>query len=181
MMDSGDSTLVEQALAGHNRSFDLLVDKYYKIVYNVALKMVFDRENAADITQSVFLKAYTNLKSFNKKYKFFSWVYRIAVNESLNFLNGNDQRTELLDDSIASEQTPETIALQSDLETKIESALSKLRPDNRAVIVLAHYQGLSYREIAETLGIAEKTVKSRLFTSRQMLKEILLKDRVIDV
>ena len=180
MKDLEDSALVELARKDQAGAFDVLVDRYYKIVYSVAMKMINDSNDAADITQNVFMKVYQNFQQFNPKYKFFSWIYRIAMNEAINYCNRTDRRTEPHHESMAGEATPESLYHQSELEVNVQKALMKLKPDYRSVIVLSHFQGLSYREISETLSISEKTVKSRLFTSRQELKNILKTDGVID-
>ena len=178
MIQPDDMALIEAALSGQRRAFDELVERYYKVIFNVALRMISDKNDAADITQSVFIKAFTNLKSYNSKFKFFSWIYRIAVNESLNFIKSQEQRSEELNDEFPEEHTPESLSLRSELELKIQNALMKLKPEHRAVIILTHFQGLSYREAGDILHIPEKTVKSRLFSSRQMLKELLIQDGV---
>ncbi|MFQ5798290.1 MAG: RNA polymerase sigma factor [Bacteroidota bacterium] len=175
MTEENDSVFVKQCLEGNTRAFESIVEKYQKTVFNVAFKIINDREDAEDIAQSSFVKAFEKLDTFNPKYKFFSWLYRIVVNESLNVLNQR-KRLEGLDGRIISkEKTPEES--YEDLETSenVEHALMDLAPDYRIVIVLKHFQNLSYRDIGHILEIPEKTVKSRLFTARQLLRNILLK------
>jgi RNA polymerase sigma-70 factor (ECF subfamily) len=175
MNDGEDRELVVQCLHGHQQAFEALVDKYKKPVFNVAMRMLNDYHKAEDVTQDVFIKAYNNLSKFNQKFKFFSWLYRIAINESINYQNAQ-KHTEPLDDRIASyDHTPEDIVNAEERQELISSAIYRLAVDYRTVVILKHIQGFSYTEIGEILEIPEKTVKSRLFTARQQLKDILLK------
>lgn len=137
--------------------------------------MVGNREDARDITQTVFLKAYENLGSFDRRHKFFSWVYRIMINESLNHLS-RAKRMEPLDESLESRVAgPDEECARNRLNDSIQSALEELAPDYRQVIVLRHFAQLSYEEMSGVLEIPEKTVKSRLHTARQLLGGIFSK------
>jgi RNA polymerase sigma-70 factor (ECF subfamily) len=170
-----DLNLVRHFLTGDRAAFERIVEKYQKTVFNVALRMTHEAGDAEDIAQEVFLKAYERLKSFKPEYKFFSWLYRIAVNESLNFLE-QKKRYQVLDEQMAA-GGPELddVVEASERSRKIQDAMMKLNVDHRAVIVLKHFEGLSYEEIAQVLEITEKKVKSRLFTARQVLRDILAK------
>jgi RNA polymerase sigma-70 factor (ECF subfamily) len=126
----------------------------------------------------VFVKAYENLERFDPQYKFFSWLYRIAVNESLNALE-QKKRFEGLDGNDLAAETPDEKDDEAvDEERRIQDGLMLLSVDQRAVIVLKHMQGLSYREIGQILDLPEKTIKSRLFSARQTFKDILRKKGV---
>ncbi len=151
----------------------MLVDKYGKQMFNTAYRMVNDHEDAMDATQSAFVKAYEKLDTFDSGYRFFSWLYRILVNESLNILNHRNHFDPLDSDIIVTEKNPEENYNDVELGNHLQSALMELKPDYRAAIVLRHYQGLSYREMGEIVGVPEKTVKSRLFSARRQLKDIL--------
>ena len=173
MSGSDDLKLVEQCLGGDGTAFETLVDRYQKVVFNVALRMVGSAEDARDIAQSVFLKVYENLGNFNPRYKFFSWMYRIAVNEAINYLHAKQNKVDL-DESIAADGKPVDELLQDDqMVQRLERALMLMKFEYRTVLILRHFQDLSYREIADVLDIPEKTVKSRLFSARQDLKDIL--------
>jgi RNA polymerase sigma-70 factor (ECF subfamily) len=176
-----DSMLVEECLKGNTEAFGLLVEKYQKPIFNVALRMVNDYDDAQDITQSVFVKAFEKLDAFNPKYKFFSWIYKMTVNESVNFLNQRKRFSELDRETVSSEKTPEEHYLNDELSAKIQDAIMDLQTDYRVAIVLRHFADLSYREIGYILDLAEKTVKSRLFTARRLLYDILKKRGVIDL
>lgn len=177
MTEPNDLTLVRECLAGKRDAFGVLVGRHQKAVFNVALRMTKDYQEAQDITQTVFIKAYGRLHEYNSRYKFFSWVYRMAVNESLNSLKRR-QRFETLTGEHgypAPEQTPESDYEESETGRNVQNALMLLKVEYRAIIVLKHFQELSYQEIGYILDLPEKTVKSRLFTARQMLKQVLLK------
>jgi RNA polymerase sigma-70 factor (ECF subfamily) len=174
MIDSTDQNLVNQCLEGDSGAFELIIDKYQKAIFNVAFRMCNNYEDARDITQTVFIKSFEKLVSFNPKYKFFSWIYRMAVNESLNFVNQKN-RFEKLSEDHAIETGPDVAYEQMETIQYIENALLYLEPENRALIILKHFMDLSYQQIGYILDIPEKMVKSRLFTARQLLKNILLK------
>lgn len=175
MTERTDEEIVRQCRSGDRKAFDVLVDRHQRLVYNVALRMVRDPDDAADIAQSVFVKVYEKLDGFDERFRFFSWLYKIAVNESLTFLNYRKRFDGLDGIDVAEEEhegaDDEVVAR----EEKIQSGLMLLKVDHRAVIVLKHMQGLSYEEIGQILDLPEKTVKSRLFTARQVLKDILKK------
>ena len=168
-----DQTLVRRYLEGDRKAFELLVEKYQKTVYNVALRMANDPDDAADITQNVFIKASEKLGSYNPKYKFFSWIYRIAVNESFNFVESARRNERLPEELVAGDGNPEEILDAGMLSNSVEEGLTRLSIDNRIIVVLRHFGELSYDEIGVILDLPVKTVKSRLFTARQSLKKIL--------
>ena len=169
-----DAALVRQCLAGDNRAFDALVKKYHKPLYHLALRMVRDPDDAMDVVQGVFVKAYQKLGSFDDQHEFFSWIYRITINESINFANRSKRSEEYQSgETVALAPTQETARDASALSEEIGEAIAMLKLDYRIVIVLKHYNDFSYQEMADVLGIPEKTVKSRLFSARQQLKEIL--------
>jgi RNA polymerase sigma-70 factor (ECF subfamily) len=170
MVHDEDLGLVRQFLAGDRSAFERIVEKYQKTVFNVAFRMTREAKEAEDIAQEVFLKVYERLESFNPKYRFFSWLYRITVNESLNTLDDEEMA--------AGGPDLDEITEANERSRKIADAMMELNVDQRAVVVLKHFEGLSYEEIAQVLEISEKKVKSRLFTARQVLRDILLKKGV---
>jgi RNA polymerase sigma-70 factor, ECF subfamily len=169
-----DAALVRETLAGNQRAYETLVRQYEKPIYNLALRMLKDRDDAMDVAQTVFVKAYEKLGSYNEKHGFFSWIYRIAINESINFakrLKRQDEYESGVTAALAPTQEDQRSA--DVLGEEIDRAIEMLKLDYRMVIVLKHFHDFSYGEMAEVLGIPEKTVKSRLFSARQQLKEIL--------
>jgi RNA polymerase sigma-70 factor (ECF subfamily) len=178
-MEPNDKELVERCLAGSEKAFEALVDRYQKVVFNVAYRMVADYDAAEDITQSVFVKGFEKMKSFNPKFKFFSWLYRIAVNETLNYINQRKRLQELGPDIVSNRKSPEQEYREAELSRKMEEALMELEPKYRIVLVLKHFRECSYRQMSYALRIPEKTVKSRLFTARQLLRVILVEKGIV--
>jgi len=174
-----DARLVRRCLDGDEYAFGLLVDKYSGIIYNLAFRLTSSQQDAEDVTQNTFVKVYENLSSYNRKYKFFSWIYRISINEALNIKSRRKAEDEIDENLVASEKNPEVVLGNSDLAEKIQKALMALEPNYRIVIVLKHFAGFSYREIGYILDLKEKTVKSRLYTARQLLKDILMSRGIV--
>ena len=160
-------------MKGDRRAFEALLVKYEKPVYNAAYRMLHNREDARDVTQTVFLKVYENLDQYNPAHRFFSWVYRIALNESINWLKKSGRQEALEYETADQGDGPEQQAGDQQLGEGMEAALMMIKSDYRAVIILKHVLGCSYIEISEVLDIPEKTVKSRLYTARQQLQERL--------
>ncbi len=170
-----DTYLAIRASSGNIAAFESLVVKYQQPVFNIALGIVKNHDDAADITQTVFAKVYRRLGSYNPRYRFFSWVYRITVNESLNYFKR--WRREIAVDreiGVAKRAASDT-AIRHEREDHLNAALATLKPDYRVVVVLKYFIGFSYKEIAEIVSISEKTVKSRLFTARHQLRDTLTK------
>lgn len=175
MAREDEAELVTRSLEGDTRAYGRLIDAHQRVLFNLALRMVNDFEDAKDLTQIVFIKAYENLASFERGRKFFSWIYRIMVNESLNLI-ARRRSAEPLDETMeASERSPDRIAESNEMNGIIQEALTELSSDHRQVILLRHFAQLSHQEMSEMLEIPEKTVKSRLFTARRVLGEILTK------
>jgi RNA polymerase sigma-70 factor (ECF subfamily) len=171
-----DQALVERCKRGDWSAFTELVVRYQRPIYNAAFWMLRSPEDAKDITQTVFLKVAERLDEYDPKFKFFSWIYRIAVNESLNLLRRSG-REEALDDEVElpgpDEDDPERHADDAQVSRRIEGALMRMSTNDRMVLTLRHFSECSYQEIAEILELDEKTVKSRLYEARQRLRELL--------
>ncbi len=179
LVQEEDALLVRRSLAGERGAFDLLVVRYQKPVYNAALRMLHHREDARDAAQTAFLKAYEHLGKYDHGYRFYSWLYRIVLNEAIDVLGrrkGTDSSAvEIVDEAPG----PEAIASGDQSLQALEQALQRLPAEQRAVIVLRHHLQLSYEAMAETLGLPEKTVKSRLYDARQALRVLLRDERVV--
>lgn len=175
MAREDEEELVARSLEGDTRAYGRLIDAHQRVLYNLALRMVNDLEDAKDLTQIVFIKAYQNLGTYERGRKFFSWIYRIMVNESLNWV-ARRRSAEPLDEGLeAPDLGPDRLAESNEVNGIIQEALSELSPDYRQVILLRHFAQLSHQEMSEVLEIPEKTVKSRLFTARRILGEMLTK------
>ena len=172
--DETDNEIVRRCLQGDTNSFCHLVKRYQTMLYNLIYRIIGERDDTADVLQDVFVKAFEKLHTFDQNKKFHAWIYRIAVNESINFLHHHDRMVHLIEEScIAVNDTPDLILQKADTVHNLEKALQRLKPEHRIIIILKHFGELSYHEISEILGIPERTVKSRLFTARCELRKIL--------
>ncbi|RPH35154.1 sigma-70 family RNA polymerase sigma factor [bacterium] len=178
MSEQNDEVLVKRCMGGDRGAFEVLVEKYQGPLFNLALRMTQEYADAEDITQSVFLKAYESLSSFKPGRKFFSWLYRIAVNETLNFLRGRRYQEPLSEDTPAEDADGNREIARGEASAQIEEAMMKLSVEYRAVVVLKHLQELPYADISQILDIPVKTVKSRLFSARMQMREILVQKGV---
>lgn len=167
--DEQDRALIRRYLEGERDAAGGLVDRYQKRLFNVAVRMLGNTQDAEDVTQTVFLNAFLKLRSYDPRYRFFSWIYRLAVNESLNMLKRRKRTVTLEDapDLPAPGAAPDHAA---EVQEFVGKALMGLKPDDRTVVVLKHFLFFSYEEIADVLEIPVKTVKSRLFTARERLR-----------
>lgn len=170
--DEQDRALIRGYLDGRQEAAGGLIDRYQKPLFNVALRMLHDVEDAEDVTQTVFLNALLKLRTYDPKYRFFSWVYRMTVNESLNLLKRR-KKTVALDDTPGLPVGGSAADEVTEVEDRVGKALLELNPDDRAVVVLRHFVSFTYEEIADVLEIPVKTVKSRLFTARDRLRGAL--------
>lgn len=159
-------------------AFDELVKCCERPMFNVAYRMLGNVAEAADATQCVFLKVFEHLDGFDARYRLFSWIYRIAVNESLDRLQRH-RRTDAVPERVedlplvSGECGPEELVRNEQMHDVIQAALMELQYDYRMVIVLRHFSECSYGQMADILHIPEKTVKSRLYSARQLLREKL--------
>ena len=173
MSEPDDIKLMERCNSGDRQAFELLLARYEKPIFNAAYRMLNSADDARDVTQTVFLKVYEHLDQYDPKYRFFSWVYRITLNESINWLKKANRLDTLDRDTVDPASGPEQEASNEQLGEGMQAALMTISPDYRAVIVLKHLLACSYQEISEVLEIPEKTVKSRLYTARQLLQATL--------
>jgi len=175
MNEDDDAARIRDCLSGNHQAFATLVERYEKPVFNVALRMLRNPEDASDVSQTVFLKAFQNLSSYDPQYKFYSWIYRMAINESLNILRVRGRNAGPVDEQLPADEPGmvESLAGSED-RNAVLAAIDGLKAEYRAVIALRYFADQSYEDMAQALGIDAKTVKSRLFTARQQLKERLL-------
>ena len=173
MKEEDDPALVLRCREGDRNAFERLVIRYQKPVFNVALRMLRNRQDALDVAQTTFLKAFEHLGDYDPAFRFYSWLYRIAINESLNMLAQRKPRGELDANTADERPGPDRDAEGDQALLAIENALMVLSPELRTVSVLRHITQLSYEEIAEALELPEKTVKSRLHSARERLRDHL--------
>jgi RNA polymerase sigma-70 factor (ECF subfamily) len=167
-----DVACVAECLRGDTAAFGVIVTRHQRVLFSVALRLVGNHEDARDATQNAFIRAYQRLHTYDPGRKFFSWMYRIVVNECLN-LRRSRRTYEPLGETIEAEPTRDA-AEAAELNDRVDRALVALTSEQREVVVLKYFLGLTYEEIADVVRIPEKTVKSRLFTARQRLADILM-------
>lgn len=165
--------MVTNCQHGDRRALETLVQQYQRPVYNAAFRMLGNADEAADVTQTTFLKAFESIDRFNPKYRLFSWIYRIALNESIDQLKRSRRFEPYVETHAAERDRPQDRAAQSQAVDQVQAALMELKEDHRSVLVLRYFTECSYEQIAEILDLPGKTVKSRLFTARQQLKTTL--------
>ena len=181
-----EAALVARARRGDLGAYDDLIKRYQERIYATIYHMTSNHEDANDLAQESFIKAYQALKSFKGGSSFYTWLYRIAVNKTINFLkqrknrqhlslNDLDFNTEHDPDLVAliSEKTPRREAGLTELQEKLNAALLKLSEPHRLVVVLHDVQGMSHEEIAKVMDCNIGTVRSRLFYARQQLQAML--------
>ena len=167
-----DHAVINRVLDGSVQDYEILVRKYQVPVYNLLLRMLKNRYDAEEFTQAVFVKAYEALPAFRFEFRFFSWLYRIAVNKALNHLK-NRKRYPVMEafHNAGHEMKDGT----GDKKEHIHMAIGLLKEKYKTLIMLKYYEQLSYREIAYIVGTDENKVRSRLYEARLQLKEILEK------
>jgi len=183
---SDEMVLVKRARQGDLGAYDELVRRYQERIYATVYHMTSNHEDASDLAQEAFIKAFQALKSFKGGSSFYTWVYRIAVNKTINFLKQRRNRMQMsLDDldfnaehdpdliALISEKTPRREINLTELQEKLNAAMQKLSEPHRLVVTLHDVQGLSHEEIAEIMDCNIGTVRSRLFYARQQLQAYL--------
>ena len=185
---SEDEQLLSRLRDGEKTAFDELVNKYHGSIYSLALRLTNDREDARDITQETFLKVYNNIHRFRGDAELRTWIYRITVNQTANqqrwWRKRWRERTVSIDSTkdegiplaqclSSPGQTPEQQTLASEQRRLIVAALNRVKFDFRVAVILRDIEGLSYEEIAETLGLSVGTVKSRIARGREDLRQLL--------
>lgn len=181
-----DAVYVQRAQDGDIAAFDYLVRKYRERLFSIVYNMTSNREDAADLTQEAFIKAFSSIKRFRGKSSFFTWLYRIAVNTALSHLKRNRFRRffslENINDEASSTEIVEALSVKtktekgamiSELQERLNEALQKLSPKHRTVVVLFEIEGLSHQEISEVMNCSVGTVRSRLHYAKQQLQAYL--------
>lgn len=183
-----EAQIVRKVLEGDVNAFETLVVEYEKNVYAITQRMTGNAEDAADMTQETFIKAYNSLSSFRGDSKFSVWLYRIATNVCLDFLrsrsrkptvslsmeddDGEEMQLDIADES----QSPEMLLERGLTRDAVRRGLNALPPDYKQILLLREIQGLSYDEISDVLDLEVGTVKSRIFRARKRLCSFLMED-----
>lgn len=176
-----DAELVARSKTGDTVAFGELVRRYQKPVFRIVLRMVKSQDDADDLTQDTFVRAYRGLKTFKEEFDFHPWLYRIAVNQAINFINKRKRQAAVdLEDvpeteikSGPSPESPVQAASRSELLGRLEGALERLPEEQRTVFLLRVQEGLSYEEIAKAMDTPKGTVMSRLARARMALRKYL--------
>lgn len=187
-MDADERKLVDEARRGDPGAFRLLVERYQRRAHAVALGMVHDHDDARDICQEAFLKVHKNLATFEGDAQFFTWLYRIVMNLSIDFLRRRRGERIEFDDALPNEDANDDAGIaprrvgfdpgralsDKELRARIREALAKLSPTHRAVLLMRELDGLSYKEMADIAGCSIGTIMSRLFHARKKMQRMLL-------
>ena len=181
-----DWAVVRKVQAGNVGAFDQLVQKYREHIFSVIYNMTSNREDASDLTQETFIKAFQAIARFRGKSSFFTWIYRIAINHTMTFLKKRNRRRfisyEKIDEEVSNSEIFERLtannrsekgALVSELQEKLNDALQKLSPKHRTVVILHEIEGLEHAQIAEITKTSAGTVRSRLHYAKQQLQSYL--------
>jgi RNA polymerase sigma factor (sigma-70 family) len=182
-----DRELVQRAQEGDTRAFDQLVRKYTPKIYGLVYNMTSNREDTADLLQDIFAKAYRSISRFMGKSSFYTWLYSISVNMTLNFLKKRGRHVKVSMDDVDSgiQNDPEFIKMTTgnvnplrevnlhELQKRLNDAMMKLSHDHRTVVTMYDIQGLQHADISKILGVSEGTVRSRLFYAHRQLQNYL--------
>ncbi len=184
-----DKTLVELACEGREAAYRELLERFQRPVFSLIFRMVRDRELAEDLAQEAFVKAFNAVDSFDPRYKFSSWLFKIANNVAIDHLRKRELETVSIDGSPHSqgeeetehsritlesrEENPEEYTQARELGGRIEDAIGRLRPEYRTAVLLRHVEGYSYEDIAQVMELPLGTVKTYIHRARKQLKDHL--------
>jgi RNA polymerase sigma-70 factor (ECF subfamily) len=187
-MDATDAALVARVRAGDGDAFRALVDRHGRKVYRLAFRLIGTEEDAEDIVQETFLRAYRNLDSFNEQAQFSSWIYRIASNHALDLLRGRKRRAErslsaplqngdgeetISDHLAAREPGPDRKAAGGEFQQRIQAVLAELSPQERVAFTLRHFEEHSIEEISAALGVSASATRNAVFRAVQKVRRAL--------
>jgi RNA polymerase sigma-70 factor, ECF subfamily len=179
LADAPDDALVAACVAGHRDAFDVIVQRHQRPIYNLCYRFVRSHEDASDLTQDVFIRAYRSLARFKQQSSLGTWLYRIGVNVCLNRMSAPAARKELpvssLDDGVAvsREESPADALLRGERAAEVRAAIARLPKKQRATLVLRAYQELPHEQIAAILGSSVGAVKANFFHALKNLKKLL--------
>ena len=181
-----DAMLVERAVSGDQKAFELLVIKYQRRIQRLIGRMVRDVDLVEDIAQETFIRAYRALAQFRGEAQFYTWLYRIAVNTAkkalmdlkrnptvseIFFRSGDDDETSFLENELTSAETPDAVLASKEIAEMVNAAMDALPEELRQAITLREIEGLSYEEISEAMNCPIGTVRSRIFRAREAISE----------
>lgn len=186
---AGDDEIIDKVIRGEKDLYEILMRKYNQRLYRISKSYLKNESDIDDVMQDAYIKAYLNLKSFNRKSQFSTWLIRILINEALKRLNSSNKNVNisldwLVDENLETYNTkvltmndnPENQFLSKELSQNLESAIQSVPINYRTVYIMREKEGMSISEIAESLGTTKNTVKIRLTRAKAMIKEKLYKD-----
>ena len=178
-----DTELVALAQKGSTNSFNKLVDKYHSRIYSLTYQMTSNREDAEDLTQEIFIKAFEALPRFKGRSSFYTWLYRIGINKTINFRKKRNRNRPISIDALDQDITYDEVYAELDskdsplrhiglneLQVKLNEAMQKLSLKHRTVVVMHDIEGIPHDEIAKIVGVSVGTIRSRLFYARRQLQ-----------
>ncbi len=167
-----DSELVERVLAGDVDAYGDLVARYQQRLFWVALKLLGNREDAMDVTQDAFLRAYRRLRGFDRKRRFYTWIYRILVNQGIDVMRKRGRRgaLPLFGDVVGAGDAPDSRALSDELRGRVWETLDRLPPRYRTLLILRDVEGLTGKEISDRTGVGHGTVRWRIHQARKLFR-----------
>ena len=178
-----DTELVALAQKGSTNSFNKLVDKYHSRIYSLTYQMTSNREDAEDLTQEIFIKAFEALPRFKGRSSFYTWLYRIGINKTINYRKKRNRNRPLSIDALDQDITHDDIYAELDskdsplrhiglneLQVKLNEAMQRLSLKHRTVVVMHDIEGIPHDEIAKIVGVSVGTIRSRLFYARRQLQ-----------
>lgn len=189
-MDESDAAVLERARAGDDDAFRVLVERYSRRLFRLAYRMTGNEQDADDVVQESFLRAYRRLHQFESRANFGTWLYRIAVNCSYDFMRTrqkheeahdsidaaeptNSDRSEKAIQLVAEDPTPDRLALSAEVREEVKTALALLTAKEKAAFIMRHFEGMSMKEIGEALGIRTNATKNTIFRAVKKLRERL--------
>ena len=178
-----DTELVALAQKGSTNSFNKLIDKYHSRIYSLTYQMTSNREDAEDLTQEIFIKAFEALPRFKGRSSFYTWLYRIGINKTINYRKKRNRNRPLSIDALDQDITYDEVYAELDskdsplrhiglneLQVKLNEAMQKLSLKHRTVVVMHDIEGIPHDEIAKIVGVSVGTIRSRLFYARRQLQ-----------
>ncbi|MBW3656524.1 MAG: sigma-70 family RNA polymerase sigma factor [Gemmatimonadetes bacterium] len=189
-----DHELVTRAQLGSEKAYRELLDRYQRPVFSIIFRMIRDREQAEDLAQETFVRVFNHIGRYDPRYKFSSWIFKIATNLTIDWIRRKELKTVSIDGSrnavtsdemeasaitiVSEDENPEELLEAKELGEEIEEAIGKLRPEYRAAILLRHVEGREYQEIAEIMALPLGTVKTYIHRGRNELRDTLQHLRV---
>jgi len=175
-MERTDNELVEESIKGNNEAFSELVSRYKRLIYSVAYRFTKDNDEVNDLAQEAFIKIYRSLSKYDSQYKFSTWSVKVTTNICLDHVRRkklNVVSLEEVENFTGSKDSPEEFFLRKEKSLMLKSAIEELPEIYRVPIVMYHQKGMSYKEIAKTLGKPMSIIKNRIFRARHTLRESL--------